>query len=162
MTVKELIDAATFCESVEIIVRENGCGQWIHGYRIGENVEMFPAECTAEFRDGATNYLRGNQLPKMTSGEIRDIYHAINLPMRIIKKKVSSIPDSVSGLTVCYFQPMNIPVLHKSSAFHNSFTMEIDCYPDGYQPDVLESKSKQESEQLEGQTDIFDFIGGTK
>lgn len=159
MTVKELIEAAPFCDSAEIVVRENGSGHWIQGYRIGKNIEMFPCEFTIELQESLGHewqkHVDGRSQPYLTKGEIRDVYHAINLPMKLIKKDVTKLPDSVANLEVSSFQPRHIPSFHREALTHNDFLLEINAYPDGYVPEK-EVRDKTD-DNLEGQMTIFDL-----
>lgn len=40
MTVAELLEKSYFCDYLEVTIRENGEGQWIYQYIIGENVRL--------------------------------------------------------------------------------------------------------------------------
>lgn len=157
MTVRELIEAAPFCDALEIVVREHGHGQWIQGYRISKHAEMWKSEHTVECGE-KIKITYGDKAPRLTDGEIRDVMHGYNLPLKIIKKDPEKIPDYIGNLIVCSFQPRNIPSFHREQLTHNEFSMDICCYPDGYVPEVEENKNNKQ-EQLEGQTSIYDFIG---
>lgn len=168
MTIRELVEVAPFCDSLEIVIRENGCGQWIQGYRIGKEVEQFPYEKRAEVQEAIlpsgkkVTYMRtlsdDKASRRLTDGEIREIVTGSKLPMKIIKKDVSKLPDEVANLNVCHFQPRHIPSFHRELLTHNDFMLEINAYPEGWTKPKEETKKDQKEEQLEGQTDIFDFI----
>lgn len=161
MTVKELIEAGHFCDSAEIIVREKGCCKWIQGYRIGKNIDIFPCEYTIEVQETLKGkwgkHIDGRHQPRLTKGEIRDIYHAFGLPMKLIKKDVRNLPENVANLKVCNFQPRHIPSFHLDAMTHNEFLLEINAYPDGYVEEVKEKKENKH-EELEGQMNIMDFM----
>lgn len=167
MTVKELVESAPNCDALEIVVREKGCGKWIQGYRISKFAEQWKSEHTVELQEkldaSGIKYNKvikeyGDKSPRLKEGEIRDVMHGYNLPMKIIKRDVSHLPENVAGLQVCSFQPRHIPSFHREQMTHNEFSLDINCYPEGFVPE-LEEKKKDLNEQLEGQTDIFDFIG---
>lgn len=167
MTVKELIEAAPNCDSAEIVVREHGSGKWMQGYRIGKGIEMFPCEFTIEFQETLDKsgkkytygkHIDGRQARHLTTGEVRDVYHSINLPMKLIKKDVSKLPDIVANLQVCSFQPRHIPSFHKEQMTHNDFTLDINCYPEGFCPELVEEKLKDKtSSEMDGQMSLFDM-----
>lgn len=149
MTVKELIDVSFSCDCLEIVVREEGCGRWIQGYRIGKNAELFPVEVTKEVIEKykLEGQRRGSVIQLEEEQEI-DCEHGIRLPMKVICKDVKRIPDYIGNLKVCHVIPRNIPRLHKDGLTHNNFSYEIDCYPDGYIPeqstifDIWEEKNE--------------------
>lgn len=157
MTVKELVDAAPFCDAIEIVVRTNGCGQWIQGYRISKFAEQWKAEHTVELGE-KIKFRYGDKAPQLSDGEIRDVIHGYNLPMKIIKKDVSKLPDYVANLQVYNFQPRHIPSFHKEQLFHNEFSLDINCYPEGFVPEIEKVDKEDLKKQLEGQTNIFDFM----
>ena len=84
MTVGELLEKSIFCGYLEVTVRENGAGQWIYRYivgeeaKIGKNDELFIKDkwtcfekCITpddvyEFRSvcGGGHYLNGRIIPK--------------------------------------------------------------------------------------------------
>lgn len=165
MTVGELLEKDPFCDSIEVVVRDDGCGRWIQGYRIGKDVEQFKCEYTIEFqeivqKDGSIHkwgkHMDGKALPYMTSGEIRDVYHGLDLPMKIIKKPVEHIPNNIANLQVCHFVPRHIPSMHKEQLTHLEHTLDINAYPEGWVPE--ENTEKHTGwEHLDGQMSIFDM-----
>ena len=157
MTVRELVETATNCDAIEIVVREHGYGQWIQGYRISKYAKQWKVEHTVEMQEKVIK-VYGDKAPELTDGEIRDVYHGYNLPMKIIKKDVSKIPDYVANLQVCSFQPRHIPSFHREQLTHNEFALDINCYPEGFVPEIEKVDKEDPNEQLEGQTNIFDFI----
>lgn len=164
MTVKELIDAAPFCDSAEIVVRTEGSGQWIQGYRIGKDIYMFPCEYTIEVQetlkgDTWNRQIDGRNQPPLTKGEIRDIFHGSKLPMKLIKKDVSRLPENVAGLTVSSFQPRHIPSFHLAQLTHNDFLLEINAYPEGYEfTEEQEKEEKTKDNQIAGQVSLMDLL----
>lgn len=162
MTVGELVQAGVFCDVVEVVIRENGNGKWIQGYRVGSKVEQFPSECTVELKENLSNsgkiyhynkHTIGRNSPRMTTGEIRDVIIGNKLPMKIIKKNVELMPEYIASLRVCTYQPRHIPVFHGDTMTHNEFSIDINCYPDGY----IEPK-KEQNANLDGQMNILDYL----
>lgn len=126
MTVKELIDVMPFCEDVNVIVRQDGSGKWIQGYRVGLNAqlhpsEIWPAELCQNF--GCTYTLQ--------AGEEFDAHVSTGMPVKVMHGDVHRLPKNVGNLTVCHVQPRHL--LHNS--FDNEFELEIWCYPDGWTPE---------------------------
>jgi len=162
MNVKELVSAAPNCDSVEIVVREHGSGRWIQGYRVGKDIEQFPCEYSIEVREAIdghkyTKHIDGRSEKRLNKGEIRDVLHGMNLPMKLIKKNVEHLPDNVAQLQVCSFQPRHIPSFHREAMTHNEFTLDINCYPEGWKPEP--PKVEKTSDDIEGQMNLFDLMG---
>lgn len=148
MTVKELIDVSFDCDLVEVVVREEGFGKWIQGYRIGKNAELFPVEITKEVLEKyKLEQGRRRVIPLEEDQEI-DCMHAINLPMKVICKDVKKMPDYIGNLKISYVIPRKVPVLHKGVMVNNDHAYDITCYPDGYVEPVEEQKQEKD---LEGQ-----------
>lgn len=163
MTVRELIEAAPFCDTLEIVVRERGHGKWIQGYRIGKNVEIYPCECRAEIREGNIigRVLReiGEKKPPLKDGEEKDIFCSMNLKMKVIKKDVVYLPDNVAQLQVCSFQPRHIPGYHKEQLTHNDFKLDICAYPEGWELEKEQPETKDNvSKRIPGQMNLLDFM----
>lgn len=158
MTVFDLVNAAPFCDLVEIVVRENGTGQWIQGYRISKDAKQYPAEYSIS--DGKRHYTYKSKVESLKNNEERDVQRGFSCNLKIICKDVSKIPDYIGNLNVAYYQPRHIPCVHKEALTHNEFALDINCYPEGYVPEVPEEQKKSKSEQLEGQTSLFDFMEG--
>lgn len=156
MTVKELLDAATFCDLAEIVIRNSGRGRWIQGYRIGKDAKIYPSEVTAEIQEA-----RGLKVEYTThtislkENEIVDIDHAgiiDKIPMRVICKDCrKGLPKELWNLKVCDFQPRHIPTFHKEQLTHNDFALEINCYP-------LEEASVIEVKEVEDVIDEKEII----
>ena len=49
MTIRELLEASPNCDTIEAVIRKNGCGQWLQGYRVGKDVRLYPSEQSREF-----------------------------------------------------------------------------------------------------------------
>lgn len=157
MTVKELIDVSPYCDLVEVVVRKNGHGQWIQGYRVGKEAKLYPCNLTKEVmeRFKVESHLKTVHLQE---GQEVDCSHGSReLPMKVICKDVSKIPDNIGKLIVAHVQPRHIPSFHKEQLTHNDFAYNIDCYPDGYVPEV--EKKDTDWENLEGQLTIDDWLG---
>lgn len=113
MTVKELVEAAPFCYTVEVIIRENGNGHWIQGFLIGKNINIYPAFQRRDYIECIKSHPNSHSdKRKLKDGEEVEGTHGDRLPMKLIKKSVSNIPDKVANLKVCWFQPRYIPCYH--------------------------------------------------
>lgn len=159
MTVKELVDAAIFCDVVEIVIRENGGhGKWIQGYRIGKEAKVYPSELTMEIRElmGLESYKSKTYYCK--TGEVLDVNRAAALPMKVICKDVRKMPEEIGNLEVASFIPRHVPYIHRDSLVSNAHEMEIDCYPADVIPDKFIECKVVQTEQLEGQMSIEDLM----
>ena len=159
MTVKELIDAAIFCDVVEIVIRENdGHGKWMQGYRIGKEAKVFPSELTMEVRElmGLKSYESKTYYCK--EGEILDVKRSACLPMKVICKDVHKLPEAIGALEVADFIPRHVPYLHKNSLTSNNHELEINCFPADVIPDKFVECKVVQPEQLEGQMSIEDLL----
>lgn len=155
MKVRELIELSPFCDTVEVIVRESGCGKWIQGYRISKNAKLFPANLTAEIID-KYSLESWHQTVHLKRGEEVDTVHGARaLPMKVICKDVRRIPDYIGNLTIHSIQPRHIPSYHKEALTHNDFDYDINVYPEDFVPEV--EKTKQE-EPMTGQMSIEEFL----
>lgn len=151
MTVKELLEVNPECDIVEIIVREKG--KWVQGYRIGENVQIYPGDQSLSRFDLHTDYAK--KMLSIEPGEEKEIEKIGGLKMKIIKKPVSKIPDNVGNLIVQRCQPRHIPQFHGEALFHNEYQLDIVCYPDGFIP---EKKEKEKPVELKGQMSIEEIF----
>jgi len=162
MTVSELIEAATSCDVAEVVVRENGFGRWLQGYRIGKEIERYPAfqslESIEKIRLGQMSYCQQEKRTIKPGAEV-DGYHGCKLPMKLIRKDVNKLPEGVKNLTVSYFQPRHIPSFHRDQMTHNEFQLDICCYPEGWEPEeVIEDTNESELEKM--QLSIDDWLKG--
>lgn len=157
MTVQELLDAADYCDIIEVIVRRHGHGKWLQGYRVGRCAKIFPSEITAEVREikGLKEYSDTLHDVPLKAGEVVDVMNVGFLPMKVICKDCHKLPPQIGNLEVCDFQPRHIPSFHKNQLTHNEFALDINCYPDNYTPMVEVKESV--NDQLEGQISIFDY-----
>jgi hypothetical protein len=146
MTVKELLDAAIFCDIAEIIVRKDGGGQWIQGYRIGKDAKIYPSEVTAEMREAKEIKEYPAPAIKLKEGEAIEFSKtglSKELPMKVICKDCRTcLPEEIGRLKVNRFQPRHIPSFHKDQATHNDYELEIDCYPEETTPMIEVSGQK--------------------
>lgn len=162
MTVRELVEAAPFCDTVEVIIRENGNGHWIQGYLIGKNINIYPAfqrKDWIEYRKSHNNCCFDKRILK--AGEEVEGTHGGRLPVKLIKKSVSNIPDKVANLQVCSFQPRHISSYHKEPLTHNEFQLDICAYPEVWEPEREQPKSEtkdNDSKQIPGQMNLLDFM----
>ena len=121
MTVGELLKVFEWCVALDIVVREEGCGQWIQGYVIGDGVTI------------GKSYLNYGEDPHMEKGEIRDI-GLWKMPKTYMNIPVSKAPESILALKVCEARPST---LHSYSMGYrsncNEHDLHINCYPEGYE-----------------------------
>ena len=163
MTVKELVEAAPFCDTVEVIIRENGNGHWIQGFLIGKNIDAYPAFLRKDYIEYIKSHPNSHSdKRRLKAGEEAEGTHGgCGLPIKLIKKSVSNIPDKVANLQVCSFQPRHIPSYHKEALTHNEFQLNICAYPEGWEPEKEQPKSEtkdNDSKQIPGQMNLLDFM----
>lgn len=158
MTVKELIAVSPFCDFVQIVVRNHGCGRWIQGYRIGKEAKLYPVNCTREILEKYNLQSHQRQTIPLNEGDEIDCEHGRGLPMKVICKDVSKIPDNVANLTVAFVQPRHIPEIHREQLTHNNYEYDIDCFPDSYVPEPKEKQEKTET--LDGQMTFDEWLEG--
>jgi len=162
MTVKELVDAAIFCDLVEVVIRENGGhGKWIQGYRIGKEAKIYPSELTLEVRElmGLKSYQSG--IYDCKEGDVLDIRRSAHLPMKVICRDCHKMPEAIGNLEVADFIPRSVPHLHRNSLISNNHELEIACYPVDVIPDkFVESKdtTAKAINNIEGQMSMEDWM----
>lgn len=160
MTVKELIEISPFCDLVEIVVRSNGHGKWIQGYRVGKNAKLYPVNLSVKLRKafGMESYQSGTIA--LDEGQEIDCEHGRGLPMKVICKDVRKIPDYIGNLKICDIQPRHIPQIHRDALTHNDFAYDLDCFPDGYIPESEKQREEAEKEakEIDGQLSIEEWI----
>ena len=163
MTVKELVDAAIFCDVVEIVIRENGGhGKWLQGYRIGKEAKIYPSELTREVREIMEIESYQSKTYHCKPGEVLPVFKGNDLPMKVICKDVSKIPEEIGRLEVADFIPRKVYPIHKDSLTSNKHELEINCYPADVIPDKFIESKVVEPEQLEGQMSIEQFLEGSE
>lgn len=161
MTVRDLIECAFFVKNIEVIIRENGGGRWIQGFRIGADAKIYRYEWCAEHREERGMF--GSDVYKLKDGEVLDIKTAHTLPMRAMCIDPKKAPKEVLDLNVHYYQPRHIPAYHGEALTHNDFDLEINCYPPEQREKLAvyrEVREDKVDDQLEGQMSIEDFLGG--
>lgn len=158
MTVKELYEHAPFCDTLEIVIREHGHGKWLQGYRIGKNVKIFPSELTAEIRERKNIEQYKSPSVYLEPDEEVDVKRGHDLPIKVICKDISRTPEQIGNLIVCSYLPRHVPVLHKDALTHNDFELEINAFPPDYE--IPTEEKKPQSEEIEGQMNLEDWIGG--
>lgn len=160
MTIKELLEVSPSCDTIEIVVRKNGHGQWLQGYRVGKEVRVYPIEQSREFIElkGLNQYDRSSY--RLAPNEIIDVLRGgNNLKMKIICKEPLKAPNEILDLEISHIQPRHIPMYHKEALTHNEFSYDIDCYPPAYRIEIQELETKEILDrQLDGQLSIADFI----
>ena len=163
MTVKELVDAAIFCDVVEIVIRENGGhGKWLQGYRIGKEAKIYPSELTREVREIMEIESYESKTYNCKPGEVLPVFKGNNLPMKVICKDVKKIPEEIGNLEVADFIPRKVYPIHMNSLTSNNHELEINCYPADVIPDKFIESKVVEPEQLEGQMSIEQFLEGSE
>ena len=160
MTIRELLEVSPSCDTFEAVIRKNGCGQWLQGYRVGKDVRLYPSEQSREFIEMMSLNEYGTKSYKLSPNEvIKAVKIGNNLKMTIICKEPLKAPKEILDLEISYVQPRHIPMYHKSALTHNDFMYDIDCYPPDYQFEIVQTEQKTiPDKQLTGQTSIFDFI----
>ena len=154
MTVQELMDVMDFCDLLEVVVRKNGRGWWIQGYRVGNGAKIFPAEYTVEEWEKHKFRPAERKTVYLNKGEEVDIRHGYNLPMKVICRNCHKLPEYIGRLEVCSAQPRHVPQFHREALTHNDFALEVNCYPEEYVPEMPEETETA----LDGQIDIFDYM----
>lgn len=157
MKVRDLLEVSPFCDTIEVVIRKEGHGMWLQGYRVSKNAKIYPVEQSREFIEmrGLKSY-ECHVLPLKDNEEI-NVVRLDGLKMKIICKEPRQAPNEILNLEICSVQPRHIPLYHKEALTHNEFSYDIDCYPPAYEIEHIETKAIEEK-QLEGQTNIFDFI----
>lgn len=150
MTVKELIEVSPSCDTVEIVVREHGHGQWVQGYLIGKDIDYYPAFVRADRRESYEE----TRKRRLKDGEEVDGQHSYKLPMKLIKKSVEHIPEHIAKLEVCSVQPRHIPTYHREQATHNEYMYDINCYPEGFVPEKEQPSAEQKAAVMQGQMSL--------
>ena len=165
MTVRDLVECSLFLKNMEIVVRENGGGKWLQGFRIGKDASIYPLEACAEHRE--ERGLFGTDYYKLKEGETVEVKRWTwqTVPIKVMCIEPKKAPKEILDLVVKDYQPRHIPSLHGEALTHNDFDLDIDCYP----PDQAEKLAvfrevqeieKKDDDQLAGQMNIEDFLGG--
>lgn len=154
MTVRDLVEHATFVKNVEIVIRTTGeSSRWIQGYRIGKDAKIYPYESRVEQR---SSY---HKIINLKPGEEADIKHANNpqLPMKVIAVEPSKMPKDIADLEVRWYQPRHLWQLHGEQLTNNDFDLDIVCYPPDRIPELKQKDDKQ-SEDIDGQLSLDEFF----
>ena len=157
MTVRDLVEHATFVKNVEIVIRTTGeSAKWIQGYRIGAQAKIYPYESRAEVRCAAS---QPHKTEFLKPGEEADIKHSDDpkLPMKVIAVEPSKMPKNIADLEVRWYQPRHLWQLHGEQLTHNDFDLDIVCYPPDRIPDPKQKDDKQ-SEDIDGQLSLDEFF----
>lgn len=167
MTVRDLVQAAgDDLEGMQITVRENGGGRWIQGFRISKKARLYPSDCRIEEREKhpwaqgscSRGYGFNCEVPQ---GEVLTVYQPhLDYPIKVMCVDPGKAPKDVLDLEVRRYLPRNLPTIHGNSLFNNEFCLEIDAYEPEKQEKLAVYKQCDETEQLEGQMSIEDFLGG--
>ena len=157
MTVRDLVECAWCLEGIEIVVRENGGGRWIQGFRVSPHAKIYSYEACAEHREDRNQF--GFGLVHLKEGEVVDVMTSSNLPMKVFCVDPKKAPKDVLDLVVNHYQPRNIPSIHGDIMTHNDFCMEINCFPPE-QTEKLAVYREIIDDQIEGQMSIEEFLGG--
>lgn len=127
ITVKDFLEVA-WTDGILVIIREDGCGQWIYAYEIGKNVQV-----------GKYDYFVQND-KLVSSGKFFSPNKSIEVcrcdsrcKKLIIPKDVRYTPKNVLELEIFSFRHSYIPFVNHP--------FEIFCYPKGWSAPVLEKKS---------------------
>ena len=163
MTIRDLVEHSLFVKNMEIVVRENGGGLWLYGFRIGKDAKIYPYEACAEHREDRGQF--GTDGCKLKEGEVVDVkrWNWQTKPIKVMCIDPKKAPKEILDLEVKEYQPRHIPSLHGEALTHNDFDLEIDCYPPEQQEKLaMYSETKEleqkDDDQLAGQMSIEDFI----
>lgn len=170
MTVRDLVQGAGYdLEGLQIRVRENGGGKWIHGYRISQNARLYPITSRIEYREKypwiEKNTFRGNGYNcPVPEGVKLTIYEDFkDYPIEVMCIEPKKAPKQVLDLEVKYFLPRNVPAIHGDRFTSNKYSLEIDAFAPEQREKLAvyrEVEDKQVDDQLAGQMTIEDFLGG--
>lgn len=167
MTVRDLVQAAgDDLEGMQITVRENGGGRWIQGFRISKKARLYPSDCRIEEREkhpwAQESCSRGYGFNcEVPQGEVLTVYQPhLDFSIKVMCVDPGKAPKDVLDLEVRRYLPRNLPTIHGNSLFNNEFCLEIDAYEPEKQEKLAVYKQCDETEQLEGQMSIEDFLGG--
>lgn len=152
MTIKELVECATFVQNVEIVIRTTGLSStWIQGYRIGPKAKIYPYEYRVEERER-----RPHKTETLKPGEEADVIHSQELPLKVIAVDPKRMPEAIANLKVRWYQPRHLYKLHGEQLTHNDFDLDIVAYP----PDTAEElklKPEKAADEIEGQMNLEQF-----
>ena len=155
MTVGELIEVfGDNLKNIEVVIRENGDSKYIQGYRVGEHAEIYPYEKRVELIEAGIKDDYHKQV-RLRHGAIKDVLQIGGLKMKVIAKKVKNAPEYIKELEICHAIPRRIYQLHGEQLINNTFDLEINCYPDGFEPKE-EPRQKPKGEELQ-QLSIFEL-----
>jgi len=157
MKVRDLLEVSPSCDTIEVVIRKEGHGMWLQGFRVSKNAKVYPVEQSREFIEmrGLKSY-ELHALPLKENEEV-DTERPNGLKMKIICKDPIKAPAEILNLEIAHIQPRWVPHYHKEQLTHNEYCYDLDCFPPSYQITHVETK-EIEQKQLEGQTNIFDFI----
>lgn len=175
MTVGELVELSPFCELLEVIIRKEGHGQWIYGYRIGKDVEIYPAEYSAEVQElrSLKEYTPYNnkQIVKLKEGDVFQVtteYMPLrnDMKMEVICKDVHTrLPKKVADLEICTIRPAKVHMKSKIGDWNSSdHTYLLDCFPpaQGIRIETRQQASKPCEIEDSGQMTLEDLMRATQ
>lgn len=158
MTVQELMDVMAFCDLLEVVVRKTGRGQWIQGYRIGKEAKIFPSEQTIEEIETRSFRSYDHRCINLEEGQEIDIKRGYDCPMKVICRDCHKLPEYIGRLEVCDALPRHVPQFHGEALTHNDFTLDVNCYPDNYEPEkYIPSRDVTVKAIEDGQMNLFDL-----
>ena len=165
MKVRDLVECATALEGMEIVIRENGGGKWLQGFRISKKAKLYPSDDRIENRENYT-WIDDNRLIKngqrLPDGEVVDVCRfscmsGKGLPIKVMCIAPEKAPAQILDLEVKSYLPRNIPVIHGDRLFNNQFSLEIDCFPP-QKAEKMAVVEVTEQKQLAGQMSIEDYL----
>ena len=158
MTVQELMDAMPWCDLLEVVVRQNGHGKWVQGYRIGKDAKIFPSEYTVEEIENKQFRSYNPRTIDLEEGTEVDVRHGFDLPMKVICKDCHKLPENVGRLEVCDIIPRHVPSFHKDALTHNNHSLEVNCYPDNYVAERYIPSKDVTVKGIEGQMSMEEWL----
>ena len=160
MTVRDLVMCGTSLEGMEIVVREEGVRRWVYGYRISKKARLYPVDVVAEHREWLNLEEKDRHGVYVPEGEVIEVQKSYGLPMKVMCIDPVKAPNEVMDLEVSHYLPRNIPAIHGNKLFKNDFSLEIWCYPPARVEKLAEVVTKDEPKEIEGQTNLLDWLGG--
>lgn len=168
MTVGELIKVSPYCELIEVVIRMNGCGKWIYGYRVGKDVKIYPAEYSAEVKElrSLKEYTPypNTKIVKLKDGDVFQIGREYDqsMKMKVICVDIQKrLPKEVADLEVYEAKPGKVHMESKIGDWNSwEHTYYINCFPPepGRMDRILKETTRQQAIEEDGQMCLEDFM----
>ena len=171
MTVQELMNVSPWCECLEVIIRMDGHGKWLYGFRIAKNATIYPSEGGAEVRElrelkEYTPY-PNSKVVVLKDGDVVNVSPANdlrgdNLNMKVISRDPKrKLPEEIGSLEVSHITPRRLGKWNDLG--HN---YEVWCFPPEDMEELnritREKKTRQQAIEEDQQICIEDWMGGNE